>query len=210
MELVLHATGISRSFVEIPKEKESSSVLADRTLPHQRAKSRDSKMNVWNIRGIGNPRSQLEFSNFCRIYQPDFFCLSEPMVAFSSIPSYFWLSLNLTLVAVNDRGSSLPNIWVLCNNSLDPTVICNSTQQVSIKIGIDNVTCCLSFVYASTNPYTRRQLWQNLSALSLNGGPWMVIGDFNAVLLELMKRRVAALHYNLHVENLNKCQTRAT
>ena len=199
VELVLHATGISSEplndstsqddFQEVlsksqKQKKESSSVLADRTLPHQRAKSRDSKMKVfyWNIRGIGNPRSQLEFSNFCRIHKPDFLCLSEPMVAFSSIPSYFWLSLNRILVAVNDRGSSLPNIWVLCNNSLDPTVICNSTQQVSIKIGIDNVTCCLSFVYASTNPYTRRQLWQNLSALSLNGGPWMVIGYFNAVL----------------------------
>lgn len=33
-----------------------------------------------------------------------------------------------------------------------------------------------------TNPFTRRQLWQDLVDVSLFGGPWMVIGDFNAVL----------------------------
>ena len=135
------------------------------------------KVFYWNIRGIGNPSSQMEFSNFCRIHKPDLICIAEPMVDFSS-----WLSLNLTLVAVNDRGSSLPNILVLCNNLLDPRVICNSSQQISVQIELDNVTCLLTFVYAFTNPYTRRQLWQTLSDLSLNCGPWMVIGDFHSVL----------------------------
>lgn len=158
------------------------------------------KVFYWNIRGIGNPRSQMEFSNFCRIHKPDFICIAEPMVDFSSIPSHFWLSLNLTLVAVNDRGSSLPNILVLCNNLLDPRVICNSSQQISVQIELDNVTCLLTFVYAFTNPYTRRQ--QTLSDLSLNCGPWM--GTL-ILFLDPMKRKVDAPLFNSLAVISNKC-----
>ena len=104
------------------------------------------------------------------------------MVNFFSIPVFFWSSLNLKLVTINDRGSSLSNIWVFCQMNFAPNIISNTSQQVSVKVMVDKTLCCLSFVYALTNPFTRRQLWQDLVDLSLFGGPWMVIGYFNAVL----------------------------
>ena len=47
----------------------------------------------------------------------------------------------------------------------------------------DNETCWLSFVYASTSYIRRRDLWDSLIVIHNNvDGPWMVIGDFTAVL----------------------------
>lgn len=175
---------MQRVFQEVlsKSQKKKKALQSSRTEPYL-TRGRKVVIPRWKF-GIYEVLAILDlnwnFLTFAEFISRIFFVFLNQWWLFLLFP--FWLSLNLTLVAVNDRGSSLPNIWVLCNNSLDPTVICNSTQPVSIKIGIDNVTCCLSFVYASTNPYTRRQLWQNLSALSLNGGPWMVIGDFNAVI----------------------------
>ena len=46
---------------------------------------------------------------------------------------------------------------------------------------IQNTPCFLSAVYASTAVYTRRQLWNDLLLLNIQG-PWCCIGDFNTVL----------------------------
>lgn len=72
------------------------------------------KAMFWNLRGMGNSKTQLLLANYCRIHKPDWVAIAEPMVEFSSILDYFWISLNLKLVAINTHDP-LPNLWVLCS-----------------------------------------------------------------------------------------------
>ena len=62
---------------------------------------------------MGNANTQRTFASFCRQYSPDYVCLVEPLVIFSSVSSSFWDRLDLTFMASNSL--SLPSIWVLQN-----------------------------------------------------------------------------------------------
>ena len=90
------------------------------------------KVLYWNIRGIGNDDSQSELANICRQHHPDLVCISEPMVDFHSIPASFWSSLNLQLITMNNRGASIPNIWLLSSLQCPaPSLILPSEQHIT-------------------------------------------------------------------------------
>ncbi|KAL6194865.1 hypothetical protein ACLB2K_035940 [Fragaria x ananassa] len=130
----------------------------------RKKKSKVCIMNVlyWNIRGVGNSDFQSELLNICRTQKPDLVCISEPMVAFDSISSAFWFALNLDFVTVNDRGSRLPNLWLLRGCHVpSPVIISNMEQQVTIQVSFDNELSQFSFVYASTSYIKRRDLWHD-------------------------------------------------
>lgn len=138
----------------------------------------------WNIRGIGNPQSRMELLNICRTHKLDYVCISEPMVNLTSILVTFWNSIGLQLISCNVRDGSSPNIWLFGSTSLPmPSVVHCSSQQITIMASHDNSNCYLSFVYASNSSAQRRILWQELVDVSNSiHDPFMVIGDFNAIL----------------------------
>lgn len=76
----------------------------------------------WNLRGIANNPTQVVLKKFVNVHNPDVLCISEPFVALGSIPSSFWSSLHMVVVGTNDRGSLLPNLWVVCKTSLSQSV----------------------------------------------------------------------------------------
>ena len=57
--------------------------------------------------------TQRMLHEFCITHYPDILCIAEPFVSFDLIPSNFWFSWGLRLLASNSREGSLPNIWVL-------------------------------------------------------------------------------------------------
>ncbi|XP_062028531.1 uncharacterized protein LOC133744441 [Rosa rugosa] len=144
------------------------------------------KVLYWNLRGIANDPTQDVLKKFVRDHNPDVLCISEPFVSLDSLPLNFWSSLNLVIVGTNDRGSALPNLWVLCKPSLlhAVTIVSRTDQQISIAVVLDSVNCVLSPVYARTSIEGRRRLWTDLAYIKDNfvSGPWLVFGDFNAIL----------------------------
>lgn len=141
------------------------------------------KILYWNIRGIANLDSKLELSNICRSHKPDFLCISEPMVQFDVISAIFWSSLNMQLVAVNNKPN-MPSIWLFCSKDISPPCIISSTvQQITLSFSMDHCNCAISFVYASTSYIKRRDLWKEIRDINSSiSDAWMLIGDFNAVL----------------------------
>lgn len=84
---------------------------------------------------------------------------------------------------VNDRGNTLPNIWCLCSEVISPSFIATSAQHCSFFVMVNNLSVCILAVYASTTLRGRRQLWNELTSLSVsNPTPWIYFGDFNAVM----------------------------
>lgn len=87
------------------------------------------KILYWNGRGFGNADTRSVLKKLCMINKPDFVFLLKPWIEFDDVPSSFWRQLYLQLFFVNNRGSSLPNLWGLCNPLFARTMIANSWME---------------------------------------------------------------------------------
>lgn len=115
--------------------------------------------------------------------------LAEPWIDFNRVPATYWRCLGLRPFMFNDRGYRLSNLWRLCTDSVCPTFISSSAQQCSFSVLWEQQHVYISTIYVSTSYLVRRDLWQELSSLYQNfSGPWIAIGDFNAVLGSHEKR----------------------
>ncbi|XP_024172190.1 uncharacterized protein LOC112178246 [Rosa chinensis] len=119
-----------------------------------------------------------------RVHRPCFVALSKPFVPINSINRSFWRSLGLFPFATNDRGFQAPNLWVLCHEALQPTVLSSTFQQVTFSCMIDGLLCIFTVVYAKTSIVGRRALWNDLREIHSTyvHDPWVVLEDFNCVL----------------------------
>ncbi|XP_019451876.1 PREDICTED: uncharacterized protein LOC109353976 [Lupinus angustifolius] len=132
---------------------------------------------------MGNPKTRLVFKKLCSINKPAVVFIFEPMVPLNKVNPFFWSALNLKHFIENDRGSLLPNIWGACRDGINPQIISNTSQQISISLMQDSHLVFICVVYAHTNYLRRRALWDDiLSLISANQGPWCCIGDLNSVL----------------------------
>lgn len=102
---------------------------------------------------------------------------------FDKVPARFWRNMKLKIFALNNRESLRPNLWCLCSEAYDPTIIVNSSQHVSFTVKLDNQIIGISAVYASTSYINRRSLWQQLNVLQASYNiPWRFLSDFNTVM----------------------------
>ena len=116
------------------------------------------KLFYWNCRGMGNANTQRTFASFCRQYSPDYVCLVEPLVIFSSVSSSFWDRLDLTFMASNSL--SLPSIWVLRKRSApSPVSLHVHEQHITVDIPFANALHRISFIYGSIWRNHRLSLW---------------------------------------------------
>ncbi|KAL6138078.1 hypothetical protein ACLB2K_063364 [Fragaria x ananassa] len=144
------------------------------------------KVMYWNLRGIGNEPTQNALKKFVQVHNPEVLCLAEPFADLAAIPGSFWRSLNLIHVCTNDRGESRPNIWIFCKLYLHQSIkiLSRTDQQISLQVMLDSVVTVFTAVYAKTTMIHRRALWLDLADVISRfvHGPWLVVGDFNAVL----------------------------
>ncbi|XP_072073484.1 uncharacterized protein [Arachis hypogaea] len=91
-------------------------------------------------------------------------------------------------------------IWILCSNpSISVRVLDAVDQCISLEIQMGAFSSFCSVVY--TNPHVRRRmrLWNNLIRVSnMIQGPWIVLGDFNDILMQNEVRR--GFFYNARSE----------
>lgn len=141
------------------------------------------KCLYWNARGLANSPSRLTLKNLVLSHQPHFIFISEPWLSFEHFPRNWFHRLNFKLFSLNDRGPLEPNLWCLCHNNFNPSIISITDQQLFFSFSHNNTTFCISAIYASTNYIHRRQLWQTLENIqSQTNLPWCSIGDFNTIL----------------------------
>ena len=90
----------------------------------------------------------------------------------------------MKFVCSNDKGDLVPNMWVFSVAHLPLGVVVHCSKQlISMQVCLDNSPCTLSFVYAATNYIDRWVLWEALISFAAScDDPWMVVGDFNAIL----------------------------
>lgn len=144
------------------------------------------KFIYWNLRGIANDPTQNILKRYVQVHNPEVLCISEPFVSLDYVHSSFWRSMNFVSVCTNDRGLALPNLWIFCKDVLLSSIqiLSVSDQHVSFSIGLDSVFSVFTAVYAKTTIAGRQDLWSDISEVKRRfvAGPWLVFGDFNAVL----------------------------
>ncbi|CAL0310881.1 unnamed protein product [Lupinus luteus] len=110
-------------------------------------------------RGLGNHKTQLVLNKLCKSH--------KPMIDKDGIHHWFWSSLHLKFFFVNDRGPLIPSIWGLCKLDLDPILLFNTYQQVSVVVSVYGKDMFLAVVYGSPNQRLKRFLWEELKGLVL-------------------------------------------
>ncbi|XP_016199953.1 uncharacterized protein LOC107640962 [Arachis ipaensis] len=89
-------------------------------------------------------------------------------------------------VGIVEANGHSGGIWVLCSNSnISVRVLDVIDQCISFEITMGNTSSYCSVVYANPYIHRRKELWGDLTRIAnMIHGPWIVLGDFNDVLLQ--------------------------
>ncbi|XP_019200239.1 PREDICTED: uncharacterized protein LOC109193862 [Ipomoea nil] len=122
------------------------------------------------------------FKNLIKTYRPDVLGLVEPKLSgyqVSAICSKMGYEDWVRVEVVGFSGG----IWVLWNKPIEISVLYTPPQFILIQVNEDGATPWnLAVVYASPAHHLRKRLWNELQAQKREiTGPWMAMGDFNAV-----------------------------
>ncbi|XP_020262988.1 uncharacterized protein LOC109838968 [Asparagus officinalis] len=142
---------------------------------------------IWNIRGFNKSSKHLVVKKFIQDYKISFLALLETKVAIEKMKiiaakiakDWQWTS-NVQHTANKAR------IWVLWDSNYISVQNINSSEQfMSFKVESKDgkLACLFTVVYALNQIEGRRDLWQDLLDFKRTvSGPWLVGGDFNAIL----------------------------
>ncbi|XP_072071679.1 uncharacterized protein [Arachis hypogaea] len=98
----------------------------------------------------------------------------------------FWNNLGYQGVGIVEANGHSGGIWVLCSNSnISVRVLDVVDQCISFEITMGNTSSYCSAVYANPHIHRRKELWGDLTKIAnMIHGPWIVLGEFNDVLLQ--------------------------
>ncbi|KAL0445471.1 UNVERIFIED_CONTAM: hypothetical protein Slati_1675000 [Sesamum latifolium] len=144
------------------------------------------KASVWNVRGLNGLDHQQAVVALISEFNLDFVGLVETRVAQSNsariqgviCSKFTWF---LDYLGPGDR------IWVGWDASEVHVDILEAHRQIvhcEVHILKLHARCLISVVYGDYDMIPRRELWTHISQFSIPAGdtPWMLLGDFNAVL----------------------------
>ncbi|XP_072087268.1 uncharacterized protein [Arachis hypogaea] len=89
-------------------------------------------------------------------------------------------------VGVVEASSHSKEIWILCSNpSISVKILDAVDQCISLEIQMGAFSSFCSVVYANPHVHRRMRLWNDLIRVSnMIQGPWIVLGDFNDILMQ--------------------------
>ncbi|XP_020270514.1 uncharacterized protein LOC109845653 [Asparagus officinalis] len=144
-------------------------------------------LTFWNVRGLNKSSKQQLVKHHMLQYHASFLSLLETKIKGSLLPvvakkianSWSWIS--------NAGVSGKARIFILWDTKiLDAQVIASSDQHITclVKSLDDLLECVISSVYGHNHVEGRKALWTDLMQINHNIGdvPWLLCGDFNAMI----------------------------
>ncbi|XP_059658522.1 uncharacterized protein LOC132304831 [Cornus florida] len=142
-------------------------------------------IGAWNVRGLNKPRRKKEVKKWITSNSSHFVCLFETRVRAVSfdiiskkvMPSWSW--------ADNYVAHGLGRIWIGWNAAILSVVVLDVQAQcmllqVTILHSGEIIFC--TPVYAANRAVDRKALWSYITHYSiLANGPWITLGDWNAI-----------------------------
>ncbi|XP_050222570.1 uncharacterized protein LOC126672659 [Mercurialis annua] len=138
----------------------------------------------WNVRGINDPIKHSEIRKWIEDNHLSLIAIIETRVGMENVDRV-WRNLRLKnwkLVNNNDCGQN-GRIWVACKNEVQYSLVAKTDQYILGEIQCEGKKFTCTFVYGLNDAINRRVLWSNLVSQSRNvDNPWIVLGDFNAII----------------------------
>ncbi|XP_061363608.1 uncharacterized protein LOC133307174 [Gastrolobium bilobum] len=162
---------------------------------------------AWNCRGVGKSSFPILIKDLKFRYKVSILALfevkiggarGEEIIRKLGFPNYYR----------QDPVGFSGGIWLLWEGSMvDVQVLDNHHQFIHTRVSyLESLASeFVTFVYGSPRRLERRSLWADLEAISSGvAGPWMVLGDFNAILKASEKIGGKDLCYK-SMEEFNQC-----
>jgi hypothetical protein len=148
------------------------------------------KILSWNCRGFAHASTVRTLRAICSLHKPDiiFLCETKTFLQPDHNPlSFMGFPFLLQVPPVGSKGG-LVVAWKM-GTDIEPVFLNN--HQISFLVYSDPTSSpwLASCVHAPYIWGLRRGFWQDLSRVGKRfGGPWMLIGDFNAILSSAEKK----------------------
>jgi exonuclease III len=169
------------------------------------------KILAWNCRGLACAPTIRSLRALIRQHRPDVLFLSETKV----LSSRFWTSLShlgfVSWLEVPPVGLS-GGLFVTWKYGFTLNLVRLDQHHISCMVVSDPPLCSwlISCVYAPHTAQNRSALWSNLSELGNSfNGPWLLLGDFNAILSAADKCGGRSFGSSSHLDFVNFVQTNA-
>ncbi|KAK4383786.1 hypothetical protein Sango_2744000 [Sesamum angolense] len=165
-------------------EKNTTKTEVDRVCEDMSGHGRDKA--IWNVWGLNRRDHQVAVRDLVCEFRLHFIALLETRVLQSNVTRIQSGVLSRWRWFVDYAGPG-NRIWIAWNDELIEVDILNvGSQFVHCPVLVHEVheTILITVVYGANDVSTRRELWQGLIDLAVTIGnePWLVGGDFNAVL----------------------------
>lgn len=145
---------------------------------------------VWNCQGAGNVNFHKVLKEYIREFEPAVVVLVETRVSgvtAECVIKKVGMPFSHRVEACGFSGG----IWVLWKSGVDLRVEANNFQFVHMKLKLSDLDDWMFFtgVYGSPRWGERRELWLALGRIATSvRGPWLLAGDFNALLSDDEKK----------------------
>jgi exonuclease III len=141
---------------------------------------------TWNCRGVLNPCFRKALLDTLQINNPEILILTETRLGgdrAAELARSFPFDGFLCTNTIGFAGG----IWILWKTeAVEVDHLCSTEQEIhaSVKVRSSNYLWLISAIYGSPCRSERRILWDNLKIIAgLNNLPWVMLGDFNDILL---------------------------
>ena len=143
----------------------------------------DKKILIWNCQGAASRKFRNVVKSLIDIHKPDMLVLLEPRISGIKAERLIHFLKFSHFHMVEALGFS-GGIWCLWNDNWYVQVMFNHKQFVHLNVWDDSrYNFWFTVVYGSPQAKTRMRLWSDLTDIAATTtGPWIVAGNFNAVL----------------------------
>lgn len=136
-----------------------------------------------NVKGLANSLTRLALKKLLKVNKPDFCIIVGIGMSLPRSLIIVFITLKWIFFSTNKRHGMIPNIWCLCSNHLNHTLIRSNDKLVTFSFFDNQKLLTLSGIYASIYYFRRRALWSTLSQIISNiNSLWYCIGDFNTII----------------------------
>lgn len=137
----------------------------------------------WNCQRVLSQGFRRTFNGLVKNYNPTLVAVFEPRVSDIKADNLIRKSGFARSHRVEAMGFS-GGIWLLWKEGLNVEIVMNHRQFIHFRVSNNSgLISSITAIYASPIPSVRKLLWSDLNELaSFVQGPWLLGGDFNAIL----------------------------
>ncbi|KAK7255803.1 hypothetical protein RIF29_29224 [Crotalaria pallida] len=168
---------------------------------------RDLKILSWNVRGSVNKDVRRYSRELISKHKLDCVFLMETHCLFAAA-IVFWKRLGYVACDIVEARGHSGGIWVLVKENSDFSFAPFNTfhQCITFSISKGSHRWLCSAIYANPSPILHERLWNHLTEFNTDSLSWLLLGDFNEILLPL---EFTWSRKNLHLNMIHKRLGRA-